>query len=700
MERFTDKMARVQGNVKSMIDFGAPDSEIDSYLNDEGVTSAHMRQYRSIVDDRMAQKEKPNILERVGRGMTDIGMGVGQLTGFPAAAKNALTYLPGGEVAGSAKNRTDEQVELQENIDSDLYEKRHGGGIDVPRIGGQAAATAVLGGPAAAAEGLLARTALGAAGGAGGGLLLYASEPGERLNNVLGGALGGGAFGAAGPYITKSAGALYQSGKNAAKKIGGLLNGSDKLGATITRNISDAADNAGIPLSDLGDAYTNRVAERAKAAINDNQPFDYDAAVRQARAEQFGFVDDAAMMRGQATRDPKIFSQERNLSKRPEGAPIAERLNNQLAVAEKRMDDLAKAPDLDPVQAGDAMRSLAGAKAESMQGAVRSAYKAVPDGGSFPRDSLANRTAQILADHQDDISSGVKSRIASLVDPNSNKAFVGDELIKLDKLISETMPPDPTNPARGMAAGKLKEALLGVMDDAESSASAEIKSAYSAAKKAASERFKAIGPHGGLVSQLVHGTVDPTKVVGKIATGGVDDLRRLRKFLDDGQWETVQRSVENYIVDGARPGGEFSQAAYDRVIKRVGKERLKTIFGEKRAQQLLDFRDVARDVFRYPNLHTINTSNTAPEAANIVKDVGQGLLDVVPGGRLAGGLLSRAGSNRAAQNAQKQTEQIVFGLLSGQPPRVPQPNPALPALPYVRGASPAAGLLGADFLGQ
>ena len=699
MERFTDKMTRVIANMQAMADYNAPESDIAAYMQEEGVTPAQLRQFASI---EAAPVEKPGVLARVGRGVQDVVAGAGQLTGALPQVQQALTYLPGGYDAGSMGGMTDAQAQANETADMQRYEGAMGPGTDWGRIAGQALMTAPLAAPSgmAAGAGLLGRAALGAAAGGASGGILYAPDSETRAMNALGGAAGGALFGGIAPSIIKGAGTVAGKAKDVAKAATGLLSGKFQL--TITREMQKAAESAGIPLDELGEAYQKRVALKAREALKAGQPFDFEAEMRAARAAKFGFEGDAGLLRGQATRDPKTFSQQMNLSKRPEGAPIAERMNNQLAQAEAYMDDLAKVPDLDPVEAGDGLRLLSKARADAMQAEVRDVYKAVPKGGEFSPDSLASRTDSILTDFEDKISSGVKSRIKSFFGDKPREASM-EELIKLDKLISETMPAGD-DAAVNKASEALKKAVLGVMDDAADSQGDEsVKAAYKAAKAAAKKRFDMIGPQGGLVSQLVHGKVDPTQIPQKIMTGKVDDLRRLKTFImsesEKGpvdRWETIKRMVENQIQNDARPGGQFSQAAYDKAISKIGKNRLTEIFGEQRTKELFEFRDVARDVFRYPNFHSINTSNTAPEAANIVGDALGAAANLVPGGQVALGLLQRAGKKKAQTQAQKEVERAVIGLLGTQPLAGPRANPAMRLLPYAGASAGLGGLLAAS----
>jgi hypothetical protein len=697
-ERFTDKMAKVTDNLEYFKSVGAPEEHVMQYLSEVGVTPAQLRQYHAI--ESAPKPEAPGLMASMGRGIQDVAAGVGQLTGTLPQMQNALTYLPGGASAGSMAGQTDQQAADAELQDVTQYEQAQGPGMDWGRVAGQAIGSSPLAAipGASAGAGLLTRVGAGAlAGGASGGVL-YAKNGQERLLNAGGGAIGGGLFGAAAPALTKATGKAAQFVGDVGRKAKGLL-GNSALQITVTKGIKEAADEAGIPMSELGEAYTKRVALKAKTALTQGEPFDYAAAVRAARAEKFGFTGEAGLMRGQANRSPRDISDAMNLSKRPEGGAIAERLNNQLANAEKYMDDLAQAPDLDPVDASDGLRMLAKARADAMQADVGAEYAKVPKGGYFPLDSLESRTSSILQDYEDKVSSGVKSRIKEIMGAKRERSMA--ELIKLDKLIGDTMPPGQ-DAAVNRAADQLRKAVLGVMDDAaEEVGTPEAKAAYVAAKNAARARFEKIGPSGGLVSQLVHGKVDPTQIPGKIMGGSIDDLRRLKKFIfseaEKGpidRWETIKRMVENQIQTDARPGGQFSQAAYDAALKRIKPARLKEIFGEAKTKELYDFRDVARDVFQYPKFNSINTSNSGAEVGSIAGDALGALVDnVSPGARLLTGLLGNSAKKKAEQAAAEQMQVNIKGLLGNYTPRGPRPNPLARAVPYA-GASAGAGSLG------
>lgn len=695
-ERFTDKMARVVGNLQKMGEYNAPESDVMAYMQHEGVTGAQIRQYGAV--NSAPQPEAPGAFASMGRGIQDVAAGVGQLTGTLPQVQNALTYFPGGASAGSMAGQTDQQAADAELQDVTQYEQAQGPGMDGWRVAGQAVGSSPLAAlpGASAGAGLLARTGAGAlAGGASGGLL-YAKNGEERFTNTVGGAVGGGLFGAAAPALTKAAGKAAQFVGDVGRKANGLLRGTT-INATLVRQAEDAAREAGVKLEDVGEAYTKRIALQAKQALDNGQPFDFKSAVQAAEAEKFGFAGEAAMTRGQATRNPQIFSNERNLAKRPQGQVLADRFNAQQANAERYMTDLAKAPDLDPIDAADGLRVLAKSRADAMQSKVGEAYRAVPTGGQFPSDSLKNRTGAILNDFEDKVSAGVKRRITELTSEESTRIPSMDELIKLDKLINDTMPPG-SDLASDVAAGRLKKALIDVMGDAADAQGDEpTKQAYLAAKKMAAERFEKIGKRGGLVSQMVDGRIDPKDIPGKILGGKTDDLAHLKRFILDGEngeesWSVIQRMTENHIKDAATKSGDFSQAAYNNAIKGIKRHRLVQIFGEQRADELIGFGKTANKIFSIPPFHTVNVSNSAPELANIAGDALGALADAVPGGRLATGLLGKA----AQKKALKEEFNLSLGLLGNQGPMTPRPNPLSRALPYAGASAGIGGLLGAQ----
>jgi hypothetical protein len=536
---YVEEMAQVEKDLRYMSELGAPAEDIKRYMQERGVTMANLRQYESVKDSLAAPKEKPSVLARFGRGMADIAMGAGQLTGQEANVKRGLSYLPGGIDAGALSGANDKSLINEESADVKRYEQAVGPGVDWMRIAGQATATSPLGFGAAAPTGLLARTAAGAALGGTGGASVYADDPNERLMNTVGGGLLGGAFSAVAPAVASGAvrvvagiGRGVRTARNMVRKLPGV---SQSIVDDIAAKIGVAADNAGVNLDELGESYVSRVAARAREALDNNQPFDYDAAIRAARAERFGFADDAAMTYGQASRDPTIFSQEQNLAKQaannaPEAGPLADRLNAQQALAQSRIGDY---PTVDPVQMSEELAGVVSRRAEEMQEGVRAAYAQIRGGGNMPREALANRTAQIIDDFGDSIPASVRSRIASLIDPDSTRAFTGDELIKLDKLITDNMPHEVNQGARNLAAGRLKEAVMGVMDDAAEEAPSALRASYRAAKDAARSRFEALGPQSGLVSKLSTGLerIDPTQVAPKIVKGQIRDIRRLHQLL-------------------------------------------------------------------------------------------------------------------------------------------------------------------------
>ena len=687
-------MARVKDNVQHMADMGAGRADIDAYLQQEKVTAAQMRQYGAVSGPnapvRLPQKDTgdvPNFLERYGHGMYNVD---------PARmAYHAVTGVPYNE----------EQAQLAEQ----RYQRDRPQGFDWPSFMGEGTALAPLGLIPGAQETLLGRAVVGAGVGGMAGGLLHAQNGQERLSNTLFGAATGSLASAAIPPLARGAGALYAKGRDLGRYARRFID--PKFKATITGQLDDAARAQGMSLGSLGAAAKQRLEQDAANMVAKTGKLDADALLRMERARQFGFREGTGLLRGQATRDPSIFTREQNLAKRSTAAGernlITERLNNQLSQIDDWMAKTRRNPALQPEDVGDAIEIAAKTKSELLQKGVREAYqeveKAIP-GIEFSRKALKNRVSPILQDMEDYIDSGVRRRINEIIIPDKSgnyaRPFTADEMIKLDKLITQNMPGGPLNKSQGIAASKLKQELLGVMDDTAANVPTDLFAMYQAAKQKAADRFAAIGKPNKLTGQLVAGTSDPGKLVNKVMTGPVKDVRKLKEFLEPKDWSTLQAGIENKIYDRAYKSGAFRQASYNSAIESIGQHRLELIFGPEKAQQLIAFGQTARDIIHYPPLHAINTSNTAPETASLLKDFGRAAIESVPGGRLTTGLLSMAREGANQRAAQQAEQQMIIGLLNPIGPLTPTPNPVAPALPYLRYITPPFGILGAQGMGE
>ena len=613
---------------------------------------------------------EPTPLERAGRGVVDIGMGIPQALGLLSP-----------------------ETEAQQVEDKRLFERGAGSGIDVPRIAAQGAMLYPLARmmPGMAATGLVGRTLAGTAAGGLSGASLFTSEPGERATNVIGGAAGGGVGAAVLPPLAKG---TAKTGAALLRGAGRLRRGMAKADDFLNVQLEDAAKRAGMSLDDLSEGARRGLQKEANKAFRAGD-LDADALVRKARAEGFGFVDDAAPTRGQVTRDPRQFSDEVNLAKvQGAGDPLDSRFTAQRARVSGVLDETGERvggfADETFDTAGEAIEEVAQKRAKDWQKTVKARYDAAresaPDtllDGARLRDSVAS----VLKERRNAIPADVRRRISEL----SKDGIDPVELENLDKLITEYKGADP---ATNNALGKLTERVRALMTEAGE----EFGGAYQEAVEEAFKRFSAIGDWKQMTGQLVRGTMDPEKVAPKVMTGSVRQIERLKKFVSDADpatWQRLSRSIWNKMVDDATPSGNFSQAAYNRILKRIGDRRLRLIFGDD-ADGIKAFGQVAEDLFAAPAGNRINTSNTTPTAANWLQSIVGGIADAaLPGGRLMTPMLSAATSD-AGEAVQRR---LVADALSGVPG--PVPLTALP--PRLEGllsrgalAAPVGGLLAAQ----
>ncbi len=701
---YVETMGRYRDDVRTMIQNGAGESDIEEYLKIRGITQANLRQFAAVEKAHEEAAEKPTKFERFGRGMQDIALGTAQLFGAEAGAQKALTHLPGGIPSGAYSGVDDETLKQREREDVSTYEKNVGPGMDWMRMAGQVTGTAPLMALPASQAGLLARTGMGALAGGMGGASVYAPDIETKLMNTGMGVGMGGAFSAAAPAVVSAAGRAGGVVREASKRAKGLLD-SVKMKGTITGELAEAAGREGVPLEQLGPMARKQIMDEARQATQTGL-LDPEALARRSRAQSVGFFDDAAPTTGQVTRDPRVFSSEVEVAKQEAGQALSKRFASQRAHANNWLKGMQErvfgqgGESVTPYEAGERVVKSATKKAASMQTRVRAAYESVEDGVTLSKDALHDRTAQLLDDLEGAYKPGVKTRITKLVNDDS-KAFTFDEYVKLDKLITDTT---GTDAAELRAAAILKKALLGVVDDSEDAVSAGSKQAYLQAKKLASQRFEAIGPRNKLTAKFIQGDVGPEKLVEQIKkSSSIDEVRALLDFVDGDTRKYIRASLLNDIIDRATPSGNYSQAAFNRAINSVQPEKLDLIFaggshsgGMNAANKLRMFGKATEDLFGFPAGHTVNTSNTAAQTANMVQRLYKGLIEEIPGGRFATGLLGGAGEKAKQKQTQSIVELALQGGLPKQPGLLSGPNPAAPLLPSVRGASVPIGLLGAN----
>ena len=624
------------------------------------------------------QTLEPPFMASVGRGMMDVAQGVRQVA---------------PEWAGGMTP----QQEQQEKADIALYEKGQGDNFDWGRMGGQVAATAPLAAiPGMGATGLLGRTAMGGVSGLLAGGSLFESVPGTRANNMIYGGAGGAAGAAVlPPLITYGARGAAAVGRGVSRLWRQIM---PKDQGAIARQLAAAARNAGVSLDDLSAGARAGLDDDAARAFIAGE-LDADALVRKAQAQSFGFVDDAAPMNAQMTRDPRAWTEQSRISQM-EGAgdEVAARLNTQGKQARKVLEGdfrgrVKADPTVDAYQAGAALES--GVKAEN---AVRrkavgelfdTARAANPD-ALLPAQRLKDATAKIMKDHRNSIPADVRRRVISLTKEGAE--ITPQDLQQLDDLMIRHY--EPTKPAMNYAMADMKDAVRGLMDETAE----EFGGAYRAAIEGAKTLHDDIGKKGATKALTAPEARTDRIVKGSLLGGDPKELERLRRFLQKNrpeEWQAGVSAAWKEIEEAATlTNDSISGTRLMKVLKRAG-PRLNSLFGEKTAKDLLRFARVLKDLQVAPFGAVVNNSGTSPTIFNTIRSAIGGMSNSVPGGGLVTPMLN-ASALKANEAAQRAVAQRALGAVPTTP--LTQLTPELTNRLTRGGAalSPAVGLLTAN----
>ena len=342
--------------------------------------------------------------------------------------------------------------------------------------------------------------------------------------------------------------------------------------------------------------------------------------------------------RGQVTRDPYEFANERNLGKMEIGAPIAQRLNEQntqmigtLDAARRRA---SQSPDLYEAGQG-AIRSLK-SSGQAQKSVVDQAYQAARGQAGIeadvPLEPVAQKIGQLIEDFGDDkIPSAVMKRLNEfgVMGGKQSRVFNIREAEKLKTLIDNNIdgPGTPTAKALGELKRSVDDAINSLGDQPGSEAAA----AFKAARSAASQRFetlkqtpalaavmdksKQLTPEAFIEQHFVRGSVDNVKsAMGQIPVegrsevqAGVLDWIRKQAVLGDGDTATL------------------SAAGIKRALDTIGDRKLAEIF-KGNANLLADLQALKRVsayIDRAPKSSGVNYSSSATTLMDALDKVGR-----------------------------------------------------------------------------
>lgn len=597
------------------------------------------------------------VLVGAGKGLQDIGQGVGRLLGVTTREEAAddPDYLALKSVRGGAT-----------------------GG----ELLGQAAPFVVPGMGIGNVASLPGRVALSSVLGATEGGAIAAGTGGEAEDILQGAAVGG----ALGGGLEMALPVLNRAGRYVVKKLTGreiasAVTPEGSLAPEVQRVLSDN----GLDVSDL-----ERVAREIPEAAAD----DIAGNARRASAfERLGLTPTEA----QRTRNPALFSEQLDLyrSGDPKITAAIDAQNETLSRAVDRAATAARGSSSSSDTIYDFITNRATNLDDEVSGLYRLATENAPKGEIVAVNRLADTIKKYSAEDEfsDGVVSAVRGRLQQLglidkagavkrqlvtdpltlsKNPQTNKAsIVGAEKIRqyMNELYAD---------ARGRGKriiGEMKDALD---EDVMSAAGNDYYQAARAMKtqyerelsKAAVSKFDKNST--SLVRDILERTVEPDNLFDKAVLAGSRyksrDLKALKDYLlnptgdiDGGAraWNNLRADALQYIKDKAFIGPvnrsetkSITRAGMERGLKSIGKDKLDVLFSPGEQKFLKDLADVASLREAPPG---ISASPSGPEIKRLRQSV-ERLFSKAP---IVGDLIEGIVNSRQTRAAQKRILQLV-----------------------------------------
>jgi hypothetical protein len=385
-------------------------------------------------------------------------------------------------------------------------------------------------------------------------------------------------------------------------------------------------DLAAVPKS-IRDSLYDDVAK----AMASGQTIDKAALLRMADAKIVG-ID---LTRGQATRDPGQFTFERNTSGIVgAGERLQERFNQQNA----QLIGAAStgASQVTPYAAGKKIVSGLRNYDSALSGEVKQAYDAARtaagSSADVPPQLLAQKAGEVLDTFGvENVPGVVRRRLESygLLGGKQTKIFTVEEADQLRKVISSNY--DPANKAQAAALTMLRKGIddaENALADAPASVGKEAAAAFAKARELAKSRFKTLEAVDAF--QAAVDGAEPDKFVAKYIIGSpvnqVAELRSVMRKADPAMVETMRGQVLSWIKNNAINGasdefGKFSQSQYQRALNSLGKEKISLLFSPSEVNRIYAIGRTASAIQAQPAGATVNNSNTASAAMNLLSRV-------------------------------------------------------------------------------
>lgn len=646
----------------------------------------------------------PTPLERFGRGQAD----------FYEGAKQKFLNWTNPEEAKRLTQSVNEDLNNYERgrgfdpmAGSVVAPDRKGPGIDWLRFAGNATTppAAIPGGGTSA----VGRSALGALSGITQGYANF-NPVNTESSNLISAGVGGGAGAAANLVLPP----LINAGIKGAQSAGNaVMQGGRSFALNlapqnqITNNLRVTLQQQGIDFDRLSTAAQQSIIQSAREQLSATGTLNAEQLARRADIE--AIAGPGMGTRAQITRDPALWTQERNLQKTEMNLPAIQRgeqpgITNRYQAQDAASRQFANGV-LDTLHGGTppAQRAATGfqaseraaqvlqARADELQQAVGEAYtiarNTVGAQANLPRERFAGRAMEILDTFEDVMPSPIVRRlqefgIERMGMTQPKKAFTvqeGDELLKLiNKRYGSA--DQSTREALNELRGALKQSVEALGEGGNASAQA-----FRQAWGQASARFRELEQPG--VRNLLNERTDPSRFLeNKVLKGNPNDLTALRDTIIRGNggqaaWNDLRGQAWQWAIDKATQGGRnpLSGAQLDNALRQIGDDRLRILFTPQELAQIQTLRRGSLAMTHEPGFAAPNRSNTTPSLvgqllqlgnripfANVVTKPLQEQLEASTTQNLINQTLSGQGANTAARDAaQAAARQRITGILAG-----------------------------------
>jgi hypothetical protein len=605
------------------------------------------------------------------------------------AAENPNPAITPSPESHSADNYTQQANAGRQNY---VERRGHDAGFDWARLGGNVAGSAPLMLLPGGAAGALARAGAGAITGAVQGATQFDptnSIKGELTNTAVGAGTGA--------VINPIAGAISDKLKSAYQWIAGRIAGAnaETLGATTQA----AIDKAVPEVTQLPTEARQAIYDEAIQQVRTTGTLNAEELARKANLIANGVTPTKSMV----TRSPRDWTMERNLQKMaqspdPKLQQIGEELTgvyqtNDRALSNQLVKQAEGLPKGTQEQFGE--RAMAGLDRVSRdsQKAVGKEYDAIHG------EDIINPTPNALheklysADIQDIEDPAVKTVVKTVEnrlkrlgivksDPSvgidggqtyelTGKALNAKQTEELRKLLNGLDTPSGTN------AGRVKAQIIKSLD--ESITREGGMDVYAHARSAASSRFgmldnpatqRALNTYG----ELQQGKTAQQFIQQQIVGAADQDVAAILKTLetDPAAIDSIRAGVLQHLESKSVNvnSGQFSGAALNKELDRLGESKLQMIFGPQGSARLKSLARAGLDATYQPAYAAVNNSNTAPMLLSAIEKS-----RMVPGVPLI--VTDEVKSAAQSSNAKKQLTDALAARASSLPVPV---NPRIQGL--------------------